>query len=358
MKTRNRVVMLASFAVAATVALNVSRAQEESLPVDANNRLVVEVKPDRIILLDAAMAGERAVAVGERGIAMLSDDGVNWRAVQTNVTRTLAGVAFADEKVGVAVGHGATLVRTEDGGESWTYIPMPEAEPESLLGVTYLGEGHFIVYGAFGMYFHSTDAGRTWERGTVISDDFDRHISQVIPVDGKLLMVAESGILARSDDRGYTWTLLESPYEGSYFAAVEAKDGSVLAFGMRGNVYRSTNFASAELVLPVEEEPAGEEEVDEYAEEEPVAASGVEWQEVPLDTTASLMAGRVLSDGRVLLVGNSGLVAVSGDNGKDLHLHWTASGSGIAQVLEKDGKLLTFGERGVGELDPTLIVIN
>ena len=31
------------------------------------------------------------------------------------MTRTLTGVAFRDDKVGVAVGHGGSLVRTEDG---------------------------------------------------------------------------------------------------------------------------------------------------------------------------------------------------------------------------------------------------
>ena len=75
---------------------------------------LVEIKPDRIILIDITRAGDRLVAVGERGFALLSDDaGETWRSRETPVTRTLTGVSFRDAKVGVAVGRGGcSPVRT------------------------------------------------------------------------------------------------------------------------------------------------------------------------------------------------------------------------------------------------------
>jgi photosystem II stability/assembly factor-like uncharacterized protein len=191
---------------------------------------VVAIKPDRIILLDIDEAGERLVAVGERGFVLYSDDeGGTWTARPTPVTRTLTGVAFKDPKIGVAVGHGGSVVRTEDAGTSWTIVEVEEAGTDSLLDVQHLGGDHFIAYGAFGLYLDSTDAGRTWQRRSILetppSDDvaeasadqedaeyldegFDRHISRVIQVDSTLLLVAESGTLARSDDGGANWTRL------------------------------------------------------------------------------------------------------------------------------------------------------
>ena len=63
------------------------------------------IKPDRVILLDVAMAGKRIVAVGERGVVLLSDDnGKTWTSVRAPVTRTLTAVTFFDDKVGIAVG--------------------------------------------------------------------------------------------------------------------------------------------------------------------------------------------------------------------------------------------------------------
>jgi photosystem II stability/assembly factor-like uncharacterized protein len=289
---------------------------------------VVDIKPDRIILMDITRAGDRLVAVGERGFALLSDDsGKSWRAVGTPVSRTLTAVAFENAKVGVAVGHGGSLVRTEDGGDTWTEIPMEEAAPDSLLGVTSLGGGKYAAYGAFGLYFNSTDDGKTWTRRTVISEDFDRHISEVIVGHyGVLGMVGESGTLARSTDMGETWTEVPSPYPGSYFGAVQAKDDSLIAFGMRGSVFRSTDLAQT-------------------------------WQKVELGTTTSLNGGCVLSDGRVILVGNAGLVVTSSDNGQTLDVKWTPAGKGLAAIAEApDGSVVTVGETGVSILDLSTLV--
>jgi photosystem II stability/assembly factor-like uncharacterized protein len=308
---------------AGLVTVSPARAEEGQTAAPAKKSgIVVDIRKDRIFLMDVALAGNRVVAVGERGFTLVSDDaGKSWKAIATPVTRTLTGVAFKDAKVGVAVGHGASVVRTDDGGGTWTHVPLPEAEPESLLGVAYLGGDRFAAYGAFGMYFDSADAGRTWTKRMIESEDFDRHISQVLPVGTSLLMVAESGTLARSDDGGATWTPITSPYQGSYFGALATRDGAIIAFGMRGNVYRTMDF-------------------------------GTTWQQVPLDTTQSLMAGRQLADGRVLLVGNTGLLAVSKDDGQTLELHWAPLGKGYSALVETGGQVILVGEGGVSTLDP------
>jgi photosystem II stability/assembly factor-like uncharacterized protein len=309
---------------ASLMSLSASRAEEGAKgAAPPKSGIVVQVKSNRIILNDITVAGDRLVTVGERGFALVSDDaGKTWKPVETPVDRTLTGVAFKDAKVGVAVGHGGSVVRTEDGGNTWTRVPLEEAGTDSLLGVVHLDNDHFVAYGSFGLYVDSADAGKTWQKRMVISEDFDRHISQVVPYGQSLFMVAESGTLARSDDGGATWTAMTSPYEGSYFAALATKDGALLAFGMRGNVYRTTDF-------------------------------GGTWEKVDTGTTASLMSGRQLADGRILLVGNSGLLAVSKDDGRTLSIHWAPDAPGFAALTEVAGKVILVGERGVMDLDPS-----
>lgn len=288
----------------------------------ASSRVVVDIKPDRIVLMDVGLAGNRLVAVGERGFTLVSDnEGKDWRAQGTPVDRTLTGVAFKDDKTGIAVGHGGTVIRTEDGGGRWVQVPLEEAGPDSLLGVTWLGEDHFITYGAFGLYFDSVDAGRTWQRRTVLNEEFDRHISQVVTVGSSLVMTAESGTLLRSDDGGTTWSEIVSPYQGSYFGGLLTKTGAVLVFGMRGNVYRSTDL-------------------------------GATWTKIPIATTMSLMAGRQLSDGTLLLVGNAGLLASSRDDGQTLQLHWSPARKGLASFAQVGSRVVLVGETGVTAFDP------
>jgi photosystem II stability/assembly factor-like uncharacterized protein len=325
-----------SLACLAIVALGaVAAAPERPAPVAA-------IKPDRIILLDIDRVDGRLIAVGERGFVLYSDDqGRSWTARPTPVTRTLTGVAFRDAKTGIAVGHGGSIVRSEDGGATWTQIMVEETGTDSLLDVQHLAGDHFIAYGAFGLYLDSSDAGRTWQRRTILEpapaaaatasgseeegeylgEPFDRHISRVIRVDSSLLLVGESGTLARSDDEGVTWSRIESPYEGSWFNALRLDDGTVLVFGMRGNVYRTADF-------------------------------GASWEKVPLATTASLMGGVQLADGHVMLVGNTGLLALSRDRARTLELHWSPAAKGFAQVVEAGERLLAVGEAGVTAIEP------
>ena len=90
--------------------------------------------PERAVLLAASKAGARLVAVGERGLIVLSDDqGMTWRqarAVPTSVS--LAAVRFADERTGWAVGHAGVILRTVDGGDTW----LRQADGRSLAQVS------------------------------------------------------------------------------------------------------------------------------------------------------------------------------------------------------------------------------
>jgi photosystem II stability/assembly factor-like uncharacterized protein len=91
---------------------------------------------------------------------------------------------------------------------------------------------------------------------------------------------------------------------------------------MRGNVYRSLDL-------------------------------GATWQKVETGTTIAFMAGHQLADGRVMLVGNSGLIAESADGGQRFALHTAKPGKGFADFLQiPDGGIILAGEGGVTPLDP------
>jgi len=257
---------------------------------------------------------------------LISDDaGKSWKAVGTPVVRALTSVAFNGDKLGVAVGHGGSLVRTEDGGSSWIEVPMDEVYGESLLGVTALGDGKFAAYGAFGMYFDTLDGGKSWTKRQILSEEFENHISQVVPVGGSLWLVTEYGTIARCDGECTEFVEVPSPYSGSFFGMVVAQDGALVLFGMRGTVFRS-------------------------------ADAGVTWQKIETGTTATFNSGRTLADGRIMLVGNAGLVATSTDNGQSFKIEWSPANRGFSAIVEADGGLVVAGEAGVGMLDTTALV--
>jgi len=83
------------------------------------------------------------------------------------------------------------------------------------------------------------------------------------------------------------------------------------------------------------------------------ADQGKSWDKIDLGTTLGVMNGRQLPDGRVLLVGNAGLIARSDDHGFSFHTGKTPRGLGIAQIaLTPQGGVIAVGEGGIESLSP------
>ena len=271
---------------------------------------------DRLLLLDATQSGSRIVAVGERGRILLSDDqGRSWRFAASPTEATLTAVHFVGARLGWAVGHDATILRSEDGGDTWEQVHIAPDENAPLLDVWFADAEHGLAVGAYGLALATADGGRTWNR--IRLDDGDRHLNAIAGGrDGRLFVVGESGALFRSDDRGQTWTRLEAPYRGSFFGVLILPDGNPLIFGLRGKVFLGS--------------PAG-----------------TAWQAVESGTGASLQGGRVTGQGEVLLVGNDGVVLAGRDGGRTFTVLRSADRTPIATVLSSGPDLLLFGEGGV-----------
>src|SRR5881392_2872753 len=75
----------------------------------------------RSVLTAITRAGDRLVAVGERGIVIFSDDhGGRWQQAKVPVSVTLCAVRFIDKRQGWVVGHAGVVLATRDGGSSWS----------------------------------------------------------------------------------------------------------------------------------------------------------------------------------------------------------------------------------------------
>jgi photosystem II stability/assembly factor-like uncharacterized protein len=255
--------------------------------------------------------------VGERGHILVStDDGVTWRQVETPTRAMLTAVAFADDRVGIAVGHDAVILRTTDGGDSWEVVYSAPEDEAPLFDVWFADADNGVAIGAYGSHLRTIDGGLTWEFEPI--GDTDWHLHQIARADdGGLFMAAEAGMVYRSDDGGASWIELPSPYEGSYFGVLPLDGDTVLLFGLRGHLYRS--------------EDAGET-----------------WVELDTGTVAMLTDGVRLSDGTIVIVGLGGTVLVSTDGGQSFSYSQQEGRRGISAVAETaDGRLVLVGEFGV-----------
>ncbi len=312
--------LAAGFLVVAMGAPVLVTAQDE--PTEEMEAAILAPLASKSLLLDVTVTGNGLVAVGERGIILLSDDsGESWRQIAVPTRANLTGVCFRGEGRGWAVGHDSVVLRTVDGGATWAVANFAPEEETPLLDVWCADDERGFAIGAYGTFLVTSDGGETWEFRPI--SDYDFHLHHVArSATGKIYMAAEAGMVYRSDDDGETWIELPSPYEGSFFAALPMEDDVVLLFGLRGHLYRS--------------EDAGET-----------------WTELETGTVAMLTDGLDLGGGRVVITGLGGTLLYSSDGGRSFDLRPRPTRRGIsAAAVAPDGAVVLVGEGGSQRLIP------
>src|SRR5712692_5127368 len=100
-------------------------------------------------------------AVGARGtILRTTDGGATWTPQMSGTTNYLVGVSFVDANTGTAVGGRGTILRTTDGGATWT--PQTSGTTDSLSAVSCADANTCTTVGGFNTILRTTDGGATW----------------------------------------------------------------------------------------------------------------------------------------------------------------------------------------------------
>jgi photosystem II stability/assembly factor-like uncharacterized protein len=317
-----------------------------SLPV-LNQPAIQSPKARNAAMLAVARAGQRLVAVGERGIVLLSDDnGVHWRQAATPVQVSLVAVQFATPERGWATGHLGVVLHTEDAGLTWrkqfdgvqaaASMVRAAATPEArrnaaqmqadgpdkpLLDLHFTDARNGFVLGAYNLLFRTTDGGATWQPWQEhVPNPKNLHLYAMRAAGNALYLAGEQGTLLRSVDGGATFEALATPYKGSYFGLLAAPGGELVAYGLRGNAWWSGD-------------------------------QGRSWRQVDTGLQQALTAGIVLADGSLALLSQGGDVLQSRDGGRTFVRQPNPQPLPAAALAQApDGALVVAGLRGVQRL--------
>lgn len=303
-------------------------------------------KAERAVLLGLTRAGQRLVAVGERGIVLLSDDnGQRWRQAQVPVSVSLTAVQFVDDQRGWAVGHLGVVLHSSDGGETWhKQLDGIQAAELALRAAEASGDAKAIeqaqylvadgpdkpfldlyfqdartgyVVGAYNLILRTEDGGANWQPWMQHLDNPQAlNLYGIRAWGGELYIAGERGLLLRSSDGGQHFAALASPYEGSFFGLLAARDG-LLAYGLRGNAWWSSD-------------------------------RGATWQELQTGVESALAAALELADGRLLLAGQGGELLFAEPQGGRAQSAPLRLAPGLAALAEAaDGSLTSAGLSGL-----------
>ncbi|WP_105254080.1 YCF48-related protein [Pseudoalteromonas sp. T1lg75] len=229
------------------------------------------------LFTDITATDERVVAVGQHGTIVISDDTQQWHQAQSPVDVLLTSVYFIDNNKGWACGHDATILNTQDGGQSWQIQQFLPQLDKPCLDITFMDAKQGIAVGAYGMYFVTEDGGQSWQKRfldtLLFAEDRDYlndlkaedpegyeietasilpHFNRIASTSKGLYIVGEMGLIAHSADGGQNWQREEEIYHGSFFDITEMA-GNLYVAGLRGNAFRYSDEGGWEQLMANEQ---------------------------------------------------------------------------------------------------------
>ncbi len=311
----------------------------------------------RGLLNGLARAGQRIVAVGQRGHVLYSDDaGQHWQQADVPVSSDLVAVAFPDALHGWAVGHDGVVLHSADGGRSWQIqldgrragtlmvehysregavqgdpkraaAVLEEARrfaaqgaENPLLDVWFRDASNGFVVGAFGLALQTRDGGKTWHPLLhTIDNPKGLHLYAVRGIGADVYIVGEQGQAFRLERDAERFTTLELPYKGTLFGIV-GNERALVVHGLRGSALRSTD-------------------------------AGRSWHSVTTGLQVGMTASAIDARGRFVLVSQAGHLLVSADDGTSFtaaHIAQPVPAAAVAEVAP--GTFVVAGPRGAQAL--------
>ena len=156
------------------------------------------------------------------------------------------GVDAVDANHAYVVGEEGAIVKTTDGGATWSYVPNPARELDPGLPPAWLRGVKFPendqtgwVAGRFGALLRTTDGGASWARQFVKDGNGNVHTGFLWVVEGydnnHAMTVGKEGFVFRTSDGGVTWQFSQADM------AVNIRD---LSYGSHTAVYGVTLYDS------------------------------------------------------------------------------------------------------------------
>jgi len=348
------------------------------MPVQLTQAESAPIMPlaSRSLLLDMTLAAERIVVAGERGHILYSDDnGSTWQQAKVPTTQMLTGIHFVDAQRGWAAGHDGLILASSDGGANWriqrdgiaaqhqanlelrerslqkieqlqqqldsgdeetvadleleledAVMDLEDADlaleelvfTSPFMDIWFHDSNRGWAVGAFGALVTTTDGGQHWSSQQQLVDNPDEFHLNTITGDGKgrVFIAGEGGVMFRSLDSGVTWETIEPFYDGSWFGTVySAPHDVLLAFGLRGNLFRSTDF-------------------------------GAHWEPILNDNHMTLAGGTPGPEGEIVLVGGVGTVLRSSDGGESFQRTMIEDRLSLSSGMSRKGRLILIGQGG------------
>jgi photosystem II stability/assembly factor-like uncharacterized protein len=176
---------------------------------------------------------------------------VGWTKMNSSITQPLMSVAFYSDQIGYAVGDWGKVLKTEDGGQTWTQKAITNVSQANMEVELIDAQTLFVI--TFSGIYKSTNGGTSWnEIYPNLASSFLKDVEFTTSTVGFL---ATLGSIAKTTDGGATWTDIASTVMTNGWRQLEFPSSDIgYAIGKNGMI-KTTNGGDTwnTLAIPMAE---------------------------------------------------------------------------------------------------------
>ena len=269
--------------------------------------------------------GSLGFAAGDFGtLIRTTDGGATWTGVRTGTTASLTRVSIADQNA-VVVGGGCALLRSDDGGQTFRPLAL-DCGGSRIVALSFPSPQNGFVLLASGTLLRTTDGGASFTPGGTIPDTATDVFFTDSSTGFAVTRAAAGGAVYRSTDGGGTWfprTTSTQGLNGVYFPSA----GTGYAVGAANTVLKTSD-------------------------------GGETWDPKPVDDTippADLMSIRCATNSTCIAATDSGDRVIRTTNGGNGYSAFSPAAQKIfALSFTANNKGVAVGENGVTVISTNL----
>lgn len=264
------------------------------------------------------------IAASSNTLLRTTDGGTSWTVVARAAAFDTAfvSVRYATALIAVAVGGNGVIVRSIDGGLTWNAVSS--GTTQNLRALRFASATTGVAVGV-NRILRTTDGGATWTTASSANDDW-----QDVAVSGNTFVAIGGtngiqGRFARSDDGGATWSAGNLGTTAGFFGvAFVPGSATVIAVGASGAMRRSldggANWAAASsgssaFLRTIAFTDANTGLIGGVATILRTTNGGANWASVPANTPKSIAVVAWRDATQALALGDSGVQRSSSDAG-------------------------------------------
>jgi len=183
-------------------------------------------------------------ATGYNGIILKTiDGGATWTFHGSLGAGTYRSIFFVNATTGFIASHGKLIKKTEDGGQNWTNWTSAETTFNHFFEIRFFNETTGVAIGDGGSIFRTTDTGANWTR-VVIDPLLQVNFGGLTVVSATTAYASgQVGQIYKTTDAGATWTKEDIGNNTSIFRGMaNAGESKVLAVGDVGEIFKTEKF--------------------------------------------------------------------------------------------------------------------